>query len=509
MERESSRKTAKRNAARNILLGKISLAHSCLSGSGMAYLVAACNAYKENPDVFMPTPKVRAVFLSVNTNKAHYKNDECKFFYDVVKDMMEARELDNIDGYIIKGDAQSVYENVQALNTMSEREKFFADACASLEMKRAEYERKFAMLIECQQREAMEYFDHLLPYKLYRARRTSAPARNRRYTNEEIASELHELYGDDYDCSEVEYKDCKHCIKLTCKKHHVTFERTMANLRKGWGCPECNKEKGITWRKDIASQYDPSRKSERWSTRRFIKESESIFGKGTFDYSLCQYVNNDTKVTLIYSPTGEQFTELPYEHLRHKESHYAQPSAFYRGTTDDEKRHFIVKRIMDNVAEPLFVLRQPIMDSNKTFECVCPKHGRFYLTLTRVDSGHGCPQCSGGGESVGERNVRLYLNKKGIAYKQEYTIRDKRFFPTYARVDFFLPKRRIFIEFQGEQHYGIGNARITHGSKTYDQQRQRDESLRKYADSHGIVLIEIPYTYRDTVGEYLDQYLNA
>lgn len=493
----------------NILLGKISPQGSCLSASDMAHLFAACNAYKENPVVFVSTSKARAVFHSVGINKAHYKKKVCEFFYDIVKDIMDAHELDSIDRYIIKGDAQCVYENAHSLSTISEREKQLADSYASLETEKAEYERKFAMLIECQQREAIKYFDNLSPYKPCRRQRTTAPARNRRYTNEEIVSELRELYGDDYDYSEVEYKDCRHVIKLTCKKHNVTFCRTMPNLRKGWGCPECNKAKGMTWKNDIASQYVHTRKSERWDTGRFIKESESIFGKGTFDYSLCQYVNNDTKVTLIYRPTGEQFAVLPYEHLRHKEQYYAEPSAYYRGTTDDEKRHRIVKRIMDNVAEPLFVPRQPIMQSDGTFECVCPKHGRFYLTLSRVDNGHGCPQCSGVGESVGERNVRLYLNKKGIAYKQEYTIRDKRLFPTLARVDFFLPERRIFIEFQGEQHYGIGNVRITHGTKTYTQQRQRDENLRKYADSHNIMLIEVPYTHRNNVGEYLDHYLDA
>ena len=509
MERQNSRKTAKRNAVRNVLSDKISLQGSCLTASDMAHLVAACNAYKENPVVFVSTSKVRAVFLAVGINNAHYKKDVCKFFYDVVKDMVDAHEVENIDRYIVKGDALRVYENVQSLNTISEREKELANISALLETEKAEYERKFAMLIECQQREAIEYFDNRLPYNQSRARRTSAPVRNRRYTNGEIVSELRELYGDDYDYSEVEYKDSKHTIKLTCKRHNVTFCRTMSNLRKGWGCPECNKAKGMTWKKDIASQYDPSRKSERWNTGRFIKESESIFGKGTFDYSLCQYVNNDTKVTLIYRPTGEQFTVVPYEHLRHKEQYYAERSTYFRGTTDDEKRHLIVKRIIDNVAEPLFVPRQSIMQSNGIFECVCPKHGRFYLTLCRVDNGHGCPQCSGVGESVGERNVRLYLNKKGVAYKQEYTIRDKRFFPTFARVDFFLPERRIFIEFQGEQHYGIGNARITHETKTYAQQRQRDESLRKYAASHNVMLIEVPYTHRDNVAEYLDQYLDT
>lgn len=500
---------AKKNAVRNILLGNITLKGSCLTDTDMAYIVAACNAYKENPSVFEPSKKLNVIFQTFRSNNSHYSKKRCQFFYDVVKDMMKANETFNFDDFIIEGNAESIHDKASALKSIQEREKSLNDDYAELAKKMAEYEKQFALLIECQRREAKEYFDNYTPYKQYYMRRTTEPVRNRKYTNEEIIRELQAIYGDEYDYSEVDYKDSRHAINLICKRHNIAFNRTMANLRKGWGCPECNKEKGKTWGKDIVPQFDASRKNGRWTTERFVQESESIFGRGTFDYSLCQYVNNDTKVTLIYKATGEHFEEMPYDHLRQTIDHYEPIMHFYRGTTDEQKRYFIVKRIMDNVKEPLFVPRQHIVSSHKQFECICPTHGRFYLTLSRVYSGHGCPQCSGGGESIGERNVRLYLNAKGIAYKQEYVIMDKRYFPAFARVDFYLPKQRIFIEFQGEQHYGIGIGPIMRDGKTYEQQKIRDENMRKYTASHNITLIEVPYTYRDNVGEYLNQYLNG
>lgn len=507
---------AKRNAARNVLLGNITLKGSCLTDADMAHIVAACNAYYENPTVFLPSAKAKVIFSEFRANKAHYSNEKCQFYYDIVKEMMEAHEMFNIDEFVIRGDVESILEKIASINIIKAREKALADSFTELEKKKAECEKQFALLIECQRRETKEYFDNYIPYKQRRkeceqrrTRGTGQPTRNQKYTNEEIVSELRGMFGEDYDYSEVNYTGRGHAIKLTCKKHNIAFSRTVANLRKGWGCPECNKQQGKLWKKDISPQFDPAKKNGRWTKERFIQESESIFGKGTFDYSLCKYVNNDTKVTLIYNATGEHFKEAPDTHLRNTIERYEHIRHHYIGTPDEQKRYHIVKCIMDNITEPLFVPRQPIAGSNKAFECVCPKHGRFMLTLHRVrNSIHGCPQCSGSNESVGEQNVRLYLDEKGIAYKQEYTVKNKRYFPNHARVDFYLPKQKVFIEFQGEQHYGIGNEYITRGTKTYEDQKERDDNMRKYAASRHITLIEVPYTYRYNVGEYLDPYFN-
>ena len=57
----------------------------------------------------------------------------------------------------------------------------------------------------------------------------------------------------------------------------------------------------------------------------------------------------------------------------------------------------------------------------------------------------GCRQCR---ESKGELAVKLFLEKIGIKYIQEYRIK-----PSLFRFDFFLPEHEIYIEFNGIQHY--------------------------------------------------------
>ena len=359
-------------------------------------------------------------------------------------------------------------------------------------------------LVMQQRKEAKEYFDNIEQYERKNKRRFDFEVRNKPYTNEEVIERLREVYGDEYDYSQVAYKNGKTPIVLRCKKHDVTFSRTFPNLTKGWGCPVCNKEQGKTWADVVAKHYDPSRRSERWTTERFVAESKAYHGEGFFDYSQCHYVNNDTPVTLIRVVDGAVVRVLPYEHLRH-DADYGVTCQYYQGITDKEKIHFLVKQLEENIDTPIYVPMQTISDTHKRFKCICPLHGEFYATLSRIRNGHCCPECGDKGESVGERNVRRYLQSRNIKYVQEYHIEDKKYFDTFVRVDFFLPDSNTFIEFQGEQHYGIENKGITHGSRTWQKQKKRDNHLRRYASDHNIRLIEVPYTFRSNVDAFFAQ----
>lgn len=59
----------------------------------------------------------------------------------------------------------------------------------------------------------------------------------------------------------------------------------------------------------------------------------------------------------------------------------------------------------------------------------------------------GCPNCS---SSKGERQIKNWLDINNIEYIKEY--QQKIGNSTY-RFDFYLPKKELFIEFNGIQHY--------------------------------------------------------
>lgn len=497
---------AKQNAVRNILCNRISLEHSCLTNVERTHLLLASCAYVVAPKSLIPPKCLYGIMDVLHFNQRRFRVHCLQYFYELIKTIDAEGEKIHPERLQTLEIAELVKKGLNEDPSVRALSDEISEYKSQVDVMRKRYSDLVEELIEVQRKEAAEYFANKKPYERRHERRFDFEARNQPYTNEEFIESLHAVYGDDYDYSEVNYVNNRTTIRLGCKKHGDVFERLPSNLLKGWGCPSCNKEQGKTWANTVARTYDPQRRNDRWTTKRFIAESKARFGDNVFDYSQCVYKNNDTPVTLIHKHSGNVFSVLPYEHLRHDED-YNGERRYYQGTTDAEKIHFIVKRIRENVNHNVYVPMQHIEDSRKTIKCVCPVHGVFYTNLLRIYNGVCCPECQKPtGESLGERNVRKYLSDKGIVFLQEYRIENSKYFENYARVDFFLPEHHIFIEFQGEQHYGIGNEELSHGQKTFKEQKKRDDSLRRYASDMYIKLIEVPFFFRNHVKDYLDKY---
>lgn len=500
---QSMMQLRKLSATKNILRGKITVKNSCLTSCERNYLIIAATAFLANPNTLLCIEDLEKMTeYLMGQKRRHRVRSGVSMFYSIIQNMAAEGEclnfedipvlpLSNIDRQMNKLHEQNYSKQMNGL-----REK--------LDVSRKQYREFVESLVAQQCKDAKDYFESLKPYKHTHERRFDFDVRNKPYTNEEVVERLRELYDDEYDYAKVDYKNYKTLITLHCKKHDVVFSRTFPNLLKGWGCPACNKEQGKTWTNVVEKTYDPSRRSERWTTERFIAESKAYHGEGFFDYSQCHYINNDTPVTLIRIADGVVVKVLPYEHLRH-DADYGIAPRYYQGTTDKEKIYFLVRRLEENIETPIYVPMQKIEHSNKRFKCICPLHGEFYTSMFKIRNGKCCPECDGSRESVGERNVRRYLQSKNIKFEQEYRIEDEKYFDTFARVDFYLPDLNTMIEFQGEQHYGIANKAITHGSGKWQSQKKRDNHLRRYAVDHNIRLIEVPYTYRSNVDVFLTE----
>lgn len=488
--------------ARAVLVGRITFDGCALPKLHRKLLVVAVNAYLLDPHGFLPVKHLRPVIESImgkyNTANAY----KAKAYYDFICDLVRNGDILKLQKFKAFKKYNTPVCNMKVDNGKSRKVKKSISLSREVDLYKNMYSSLVNSLIEQQQKESKEYFDNCKPYQRQHDRRFDYKIPKQR-TTDSFITELRFIYGDDYEYSSVSYVNTRTLVTLACKKHNHSFSRTAANLLKGVGCPLCRKESGKTWA-DVVDTYDLSRKNDRWTTDRFIQESKDRFGDDTFDYSLCNYVNSKTPVILIRQSDGKDMRVVPSEHLRH--GSYDDENRYYKGKTDQEKIHYIVKRIKEILDQPVYVPMQHIENSTKYFRCICPVHGEFNTSLKRVRNGIGCPDCKGNGESIGERNIRKYLSDLSISFVQEYYIKNKRYFENSARVDFYLPKLRVFIEFNGEQHYGIGNNRITHDSKSFEEQLRRDANLRLYAKDKGIELIEVPYIYRNNVATFLDRY---
>lgn len=485
------------NAIRNVLNGTISLEHSCLTNLRQKQIILAVNIFLKYSSEFLLDSELNNL-LDIMVGSKHRERDlhRIKAYYELIKDLFDSGEKLKLSKFRIAKSKNVIVDLREQPVTKSLQ-------LISEDVYKERYKELVLSLIEQQEKDAKAYFDSLQPYNRH-VRRYSYSTENQNRTKDMFISELKDIYGDLYDYSSVIYKNRKTKVTLFCKKHSLSFQRTPANLLKGYGCPCCNKELGRTYKNTVEADYIPERRNLCWDTDRFIKESEYIFGKGTFDYSKCHYVNSKIPVTLIHVSTGKEFSVRPTEHLRHP-AYRDTDSKYYEGTTDEQKIYYYADCVRRELTSKVYIPMQHV-ESYKRFKCICPIHGEFFTDLINIHKGVGCPDCTPKGESLGERAVRRYLQQKGIEYIQEYTIRDKRYFDTFARIDFYVPGKNMFIEFQGEQHYNIAVSKITHNSRRWQQQKKRDNHLRAYSESKGISLVEIPYTYRNNVSVFLDKY---
>ena len=117
--------------------------------------------------------------------------------------------------------------------------------------------------------------------------------------------------------------------------------------------------------------------------------------------------------------------------------------------------------------------------------------------------GRGCPKCK---QSRGEKFISNYLDKNSILYEPQKTFNDLKD-KTYLSYDFYLPKQKVLIEYQGLQHY---EAKEYFGGKEYFKiQQYHDKLKRDYATNNGYILLEPTHNLdtQDKVNKYLDKHL--
>lgn len=131
-----------------------------------------------------------------------------------------------------------------------------------------------------------------------------------------------------------------------------------------------------------------------------------------------------------------------------------------------------------------------VIDYNTKVCIICPKHGEFWQSPRKhYGDKCGCPKCA---SSHGERLICQILNDLNINYQYQVKIKNP-YNDNNFIIDFKIDN--IIIEYNGQQHY----TPVEHfgGELRFQQQKQRDEYLKRYCEDYNIKLLEIPYTYTE------------
>lgn len=356
----------------------------------------------------------------------------------------------------------------------------------------------------------------------------------KRKTHEEFIKEIKSKYDKIIALSKYKGYEIKVKFKcLECGYEWFTTPNTLLNSI--YGCPECAKVKNgenrnltheefmekVTSRDYIVlDKYINARtkikvKCKRCGNTKKVYPSILINGHGckicaglekkttdSFKKEL-KTVNRDIEILSEYKGSKEEIR------AKCKKCNYAwntNPSKLLIGC-GCPKCAGNLKKTTDIFTEEMKEINKSIIVIGKykgAFENIrvkCKDCGYTWLaTPSNLLKGQKCIKCNL--ESKGEKMISNILDEYSIPYFKEHRFEDcksKRTLP----FDFYLPKDRVAIEYDGEQHYKP--IELFGGEKEFIKRKKHDNIKNKYCATNNITLIRVPYYLDDKEGYILNK----
>lgn len=369
---------------------------------------------------------------------------------------------------------------------------------------------------------------------------------SKKLTTEKAKQNLQEIYGDQYDYSEVEYIDNRNTkIKVICLKHGP-FYRTYGSLvQDHMGCPECRKaipritntEILIERAKEVHLDkylYDktkfissknkvivtcpihgdfevlptnlvkgrgcPKCGDKGWTQEEFIEKAKQIHGD-QFNYSKVQYQSFRKRIILTCNYCGHTFEVLPQHHIQGRKC--PKCCERHKVTVED----FISRSLKSHPGITYDYSLIKNLDTLQDYvKIICPKHGVFEQKAAYHITGSGCQKCN---TSIGENKIIQFLKDNNIDYSHnhifelESTIVARN--TNKINVDFYIKDlfgKSYIIEFNGKQHY-IYSDFYYKSEEDFEKQQRRDQIVRDFCKNSNIELIEISYKEEKNINNIL------
>ena len=246
----------------------------------------------------------------------------------------------------------------------------------------------------------------------------------RRSNTEKFISSFKELYGDKLDLSKFVYTKSNIKSTVICPIHGE-FEATPNNLLRGRGCPICgNINKKV--KQTISEQV-------------FNERMEKIYGD-SLTYNFSNYSNFGEKMEFVCSKHGS-FEALPLNVLHGHGCPICGREKCSKSRT--MKFEEVLRRFKEVHGDTYTYDESTYKTSRKKMRIICPKHGEFWQIPMNHWGGQGCPVCK---ESKLEMELDKALTDNGIEFIRQKPLGRQ-------SIDFYIPKYKINIECQGEQHF--------------------------------------------------------
>jgi hypothetical protein len=288
------------------------------------------------------------------------------------------------------------------------------------------------------------------------------------------------IHGTKFKYDLVEYKGVKEKIKIICNHDHI-FEQTPNDHLNGHGCKKCS-----GWG------------AMKFNNNEFLDRLNKVYGNSLI-YNDVIYKGHDEPVTLI-CPLHGDFIKKPKDLIIKKSG---CPKCGYIKSTNKRKKtndEFIEisNKIHNNIYDYSLV---DYKRANTKVKIVCKQHGVFEQSpKDHIHQNQGCSLCS---SSKGEKLIRLYLTNNNIYFEEQKRFEDC-INPSSQRVlpfDFYIPKFKTCIEFDGEQHFSP--VEWFGGVEKFNYIVIRDNVKNEYCKNNNIKLIRIKFNQITQINKIL------
>ena len=304
---------------------------------------------------------------------------------------------------------------------------------------------------------------------------------SKRLTQQECLKRFKEIHGDKYDYSKVVFKNVDEKVCIICKEHGEFWQTPYKHINRKQGCPHCGHIK--------------TSKSKVLSNEKILNNLKARGG-----YEILKIFRKSGKIFLdLKCKKCKRIFSMSYSHFLHCEN-----CVCYRKKTEK-----IFLKEAEKKFPNLFIYSDfKYNGSEIKSKFICKKCKKMFERTPHefLRSGN-CPYCR---PHKTENRIATWLEKEGLEQNKDFfrkwtfeDLKDK----SYLRFDYYIPYKKLFIEFNGDQHYKFPNG----FHKTYRDflvQKHHDWLKRKYAKDNGYKLLTISYKNKYNLEQVLEENFN-
>lgn len=324
------------------------------------------------------------------------------------------------------------------------------------------------------------------------AHRYEKISKKTRMTLEEYKQRVYDMYGDEYTVLGTEYVNTNTPIKMRHNTNGYIWSPTPGSILSG--------------RQDPTTAGTRRGDSRRTPIDKIKKKIKDATGD---EYTIVEgsYKGINNKATFIHHlPDGSEnrFQMTPSKFIVRGQRDPAF-KLIRQGEAQRKTQEEFYNQVIELTNGDYELVGEYTGDANKT-KFLNKKDSRiFYMTPSNFIKGQRDPYYK---KSSAEKIIYDFLTKHDIEFIDEYRLPVKEGIvrTKQQRVDFYLPRYNMFIEFDGAQHFE--NKYIGMSKETLDDRIARDRHKDTYAYEHNIKMVRIPYVYQDSLEQVLSNILD-